>query len=200
MNKRLLALAALISAGLASICCIGPLVLTGLGLGGLGLAAGLTPYRPLFLGLTGVILAIAFYAAYRKRPAACADGSCQPRPGSRGMKAGLWAVAILAAAMAAFPDWPARVLTRKHAAAPAGARILALKVSGMDCAACTVSIKKTVEKVPGVLSADIDFDNQLAKVVTGPQADPQAVLKAVAAAGPYKAEWIDGEDHGKPGF
>lgn len=200
MNKKLLALAALISAGLASICCIGPLVLTGLGLGSLGLAAGLTPYRPLFLGLTGIILAVALFFAYRKRPVACADGSCELRSGSRGMKTGLWAVTALAITMAAFPDWSARVLTKNHDPAPAGAQTLALKVSGMDCAACTVSIKKSVEKVPGVISADIDFDNQLARVVVGPRTEPQAILKAVAAAGRYKAELIERGNNGKLGF
>ena len=84
MNNRIaVGIAALASAGLASICCIGPLALTGLGLGGLGLAAGLTQYRPLFLALTALVLAVGFHLAYRKREVPCADGSCELRSGSR---------------------------------------------------------------------------------------------------------------------
>ncbi|TBR26055.1 hypothetical protein EPO15_01030 [bacterium] len=196
-NKIVVAAVALASAGLASICCIGPLILTGLGLGSLGLAAGLTQYRPLFLVVTGLVLAVGFYRAYRKRSVACADGSCELHSGGRAMKAGLWAITALALAVAAFPSWSARALRAGPASVPAGARMISLKVSGMDCAACTVAIKKSVEKVPGVYSASVDFDSQRATVATDGNADSQAVLMAVAAAG-YKAEVLGGGGHGKP--
>lgn len=194
MDKKVVGLAALASAGLASVCCIGPLVLTGLGVGSLGLAAGLTKYRPVFLLMTGVVLAVAFYLAYRKRSEPCADGSCELRSGSRAMKAGVWTVAAFAAALATFPSWSGRLISGGSFAMPAGAQVLSLKVSGMDCAACTVAIKQSVEKVPGVLSAEIDFPGQRATVVSNGKADPGAVIRAVAAAG-YKAELLDGGGH-----
>lgn len=194
MDKKLVGLAALASAGLASICCLGPLVVTGLGLGSLGLAAGLSKYRSLFLAMTGVVLAVAFHLAYRKRSAACADGSCELRSGGRAMKAGVWMVAALAAAMATFPNWSGRFVSSAPVAVPAGAEILALKVSGMDCAACTAAIKQSVEKVPGVLSADIDFSGGRATVVSDGKVDPGAVIRAVEAAG-YKAELLNGAGH-----
>lgn len=197
MDKKFFGLAALASAGLASICCIGPLLLTGLGLGSLGLAAGLVKYRSFFMALTGGILAVAFYRTYRKREVSCADGSCELRSGSRAMKAGLWTVTLLAAALASFPTWSARVLAGGHQAVPSGSQVLTLKVSGMDCAACTTGIKRSVEKVPGVLSADIDFSAGRATVVSDGKADPQAVIAAVSAAG-YKAELLNGGSDGKP--
>lgn len=197
MDRKLFGLAALASAGLASVCCIGPLLLTGLGLGSLGLAAGLVKYRTYFIALTGIILAVAFYRTYRKRSVSCADGSCELRSGSRAMKVGLWTVTALAAALASFPTWSARALGGGHQAAPAGAQVLTLKVSGMDCAACAAGIKRSVETVPGVLSADIDFSAGQATVVSDGKADPQAVIAAVAAAG-YKAELLDGGSDGKP--
>lgn len=196
-NKIVVGAVALASAGLASICCIGPLIVTGLGLGSLGLAAGLTQYRPLFLALTGLVLAAGFYLAYRKRPTTCADGSCELRSGSRIVKAALWTITALTLGVATFPNWSAWVLNGGSAAVPASAQMISLRVSGMDCAACTAAIKKSVEKVPGVYSASVDFDSQQATVATDGKADPQAVLKAVAAAG-YKAEILDGGAHGKP--
>lgn len=195
-NSKIIGIVALLSAGLASICCIGPLLVTALGLGSLGLAAGLAQYRALFLTLTAVILAAGFYLAYRKRTVACPDGSCELRSGSRTMKAGLWLATALAATVATFPNWSALVLGRRHAAIPAGAQVLALKISGMDCAACTVEIQKSVEKVPGVSSASVDFNSARATVVTNGKANPQAVLKAVAAAG-YKAVLLNGGSDGK---
>ncbi|MBI2384656.1 MAG: heavy-metal-associated domain-containing protein [Elusimicrobia bacterium] len=194
MDKKFVGLAALASAGLASVCCLGPLVVTGLGLGSLGLAAGLTKYRPLFLALTGIILAVAFYLAYRRRSVTCVDGSCELRSGSRAMKAGVWTLAALAAAMATFPSWSGRFVSSAPVAVPAGTQVLSLKVTGMDCEACTAAIKQSVEKVPGVLSARIDFTGQRATVVSDGNADPRAVIQAVATAG-YKAELINGGGH-----
>lgn len=197
MDKKVFGLAALASAGLASICCLGPLVVTGLGLGSLGLAAGLNKYRPLFLAMTGIALAVAFYFAYRMRSVNCADGSCELRSGGRAMKAAVWTVAALAAAMATFPSWSGRFASNAPVAVPAGAEILALKVSGMDCAACTAAIKQSVEKVPGVLSADIGFPGGRATVVSDGKAEPEAVIRAVEAAG-YKAELLNGAGHEQP--
>jgi len=197
MRNKVVGVVAMASAGLASICCIGPLLVTGLGLGSLGLAAGLAHYRPLFLVLTAMILAVGFYLAYRKRSVACADGSCELRSGSRTIKVGLWIVTILAATVATFPNWSSWVPARAPAAIPEGGRTLNLKVSGMDCAACTTAIKKSVENVPGVYSANIDFDSQRATVITDGKADLRAVLQAVATAG-YKAEIMEGGPHGEP--
>jgi copper chaperone CopZ len=47
----------------ASICCVGPLVLLALGVGGawIGSLTALEPYRPIFIGLTLLFLGFAFY-------------------------------------------------------------------------------------------------------------------------------------------
>lgn len=191
MNKKVAGLAVLASAGFASVCCLGPLVVTGLGLGSLGVAGGLIKYRSFFLAFTGVVLAVAFYLAYRKRSAACADGSCELRSGSTAMKAGVWAVAALAAAMATFPSWSGRIVSSAPVVVPAGAEILSLKVSGMTCEACAGAIEKSVVKVPGVLSANVDLPGERATVVSDGKAEPAAVLRAVEASG-YKAELVNG--------
>ncbi len=198
MDRKFSVMAALASAGLASACCLGPLLLTGLGLGSLGLAAGLAKYRPLFLAMTGVLLAVTFYQAYRKRKVSCAAESCERRSTGAGVKAGLWATAVLAAALATFPNWSARLFAGGRPAVPVGAQVLAFKVSGMDCAACVPEIERALDKVPGVLSASVDFSAGSASVVSDGKADAHAVIAAVAAAG-YKAELLgDGGNHGKP--
>ena len=194
MNNKLVGLAAFFSAGLASICCVGPIILAGLGVGSLGLAAGLTQYRPLFLGMTAVVLGAGFYYAYRKRSVACADGTCEARSGSRTIKAGLWGLTALTVALATFPTWSARLLARGPAQAPANSKTLALKVSGMTCEACAVSIEKSVEKVPGVYSARVDFKQGTADVKTQEGVDSSAVIEAVEAAG-FKAQAESENEH-----
>lgn len=197
VNDKAVGLAALLSAGLASVCCIGPLAVAGLGLGGLGLAAGLSKYRPVFLIVTAAVLALGFYRAYRKRDAACSDGTCKVRSGAPAMRPLLWGVTALAAALATFPNWSARALSHGPAPAPEGAQVLNFRIAGMDCAACAASIESAIAKVPGVRSARVDFDAGSARVFTAPGVGTEAILNAVEVSG-YKAE-VGPDASGKTG-
>lgn len=104
---------AVVSAVLASLCCIGPLVLTGLGVAGLG-AAGLAftlfePYRPYLIGLTGLFLGLGFYVMYRKPAETCQEVVCAVPRSHRMQKAGLWIVTGLTGLMVAAPYLPLSV-------------------------------------------------------------------------------------------
>ncbi len=63
-----------VAAILASTCCLGPLVLLMLGIGGawIGNLTALEPYRPIFMGVAGVALLVAYRLIFR--PAT----ECQP--------------------------------------------------------------------------------------------------------------------------
>ncbi len=105
----------LLAAFLASICCIGPLVLAalGVGVGATGFLAAVAgvlktflPYRPLFIGLTVVFLGVSFYLAYWKPTVM--DASCQacaPASGARANRWLLWIIAGLAVALVLAPYW-----------------------------------------------------------------------------------------------
>ena len=94
-----------ISAILASACCLGPLVLVSLGLGGawIGNLTALEPFRPVFVGAA----LVALFFAYRRifRPAAeCKPGEVCARPqAKRAYKVMFGVVAILVAVALAFP-------------------------------------------------------------------------------------------------
>ncbi|MEX1243784.1 MAG: mercuric transporter MerT family protein [Thermoanaerobaculia bacterium] len=105
MNTKLVTGSAIGAAIAASICCIGPLLLALLGLGGGALLLKFEPYRPVFLFVTGLILGGAFYVAYR-RPSAqlCAPGTACAMPASRhGQKLVLWIVTGIVLLLATFP-------------------------------------------------------------------------------------------------
>lgn len=65
----------------ASLCCVGPLVLLALGVGGTWIAnlAALEPYRPLFVGLTLLFLGLAFRRLYLV-PQVCRPGAACAGP------------------------------------------------------------------------------------------------------------------------
>jgi mercuric ion transport protein len=94
-----------IAALLAGACCVAPLVLVSVGLGGAWLASLqlLAPYRPAFIAVALAALAFAGWRIYRPT-AECAPGEACAVPGfKRGYKVGFWIVAGLFAVMVGFP-------------------------------------------------------------------------------------------------
>ncbi len=93
-----------LSAFLASACCIVPLAFASLGIGGLAFATALEPYRPYFIGITVIFLGIGFYYTYRPQKQECAPGEACETPASlRWQRITLWIVTALTAFLIAFP-------------------------------------------------------------------------------------------------
>ena len=93
-----------LSALLASLCCIGPFVFALIGAGSLGFAAAFEPYRPYLLALTVVFLGAGFYFTYRKREVKCEDGTCKVESASAWQKVLLWVAATVALVFMFFPQ------------------------------------------------------------------------------------------------
>lgn len=106
LPKGLAAAGGLLGAAGASACCIAPLVLFGLGVGGawIGNLTALAPYQPIFIAATLGFLAAGFWMVYRRPRAARGDGSACARGGSdRIVKIALWSATVLVGAALAFP-------------------------------------------------------------------------------------------------
>lgn len=98
--------ASIVSAFLASACCIGPLLLAAIGLGGGVALARLEAYRPYFVVATFSVLSAGFYFAYRRKPATgIATDACEcPAPRSRTTaRILLWVATLVAVGFVAFP-------------------------------------------------------------------------------------------------
>lgn len=61
-----------------------------------------------------------------------------------------------------------------------------LKIEGMNCVSCVAHIEKALEAVPGVQQASVNLGSGATVEHNG--VDPQKLIRAVAAAGDYKAE------------
>ena len=93
-------------AAVASLCCVGPLVLVMLGVGGAWMAnlAVLEQFRPYFLGAAILALFLAWKKIYRAPAAACTPGSlCAMPQTDRIYKVLLWMVAVLVVLALIFP-------------------------------------------------------------------------------------------------
>jgi mercuric ion transport protein len=90
----------------SSSCCIMPLVLFSLGLGGawIGNLTALAPYQPIFVAITLGFLGAGLYLVYLPPKQACTEGEACDRPlPSRIVRVSLWLATVLVAAALAFP-------------------------------------------------------------------------------------------------
>jgi mercuric ion transport protein len=160
---------------LASACCVGSLVLFALGVSGAWISSLtlLEPYRPIFVGLTLLFLAFAFHRLY-VAPRVCTPGSAcaNPRTLSR-RRLAFWIVTVLLIAVPCFA--PPVLFTTLET--------VTLDVKNMACPACPITVKKALEKLPGVTNATVDFEKKTAGVTFDPdKASPATLTKATSDA------------------
>lgn len=106
-NKSLVSstIAAALAAIGASLCCVGPLVLLALGIGGTWISylTALEPYSPIFSAVTLVFLFMAFRKLYLI-PRQCAPGDSCALPNTlRNQRIIFWLVTIVLVALITFP-------------------------------------------------------------------------------------------------
>jgi mercuric ion transport protein len=192
MKERSLAIGSTLAAFLASLCCLGPLVLGGAGLGTV-LVAMFAPLRPYFLAVSAILLAGGFYFVYRKPKAAeaCAGETCAPESGTRRLaKPLLWLATLAVAALAFFPSYGVKLVGKPAAAAPISSATLQtaeLKITGMDCPVCSGVIQRKLLETPGVVKAEVRYSAGSATVQFDPsQTDTEKLIAIVNDTG-YKA-------------
>jgi mercuric ion transport protein len=99
-----------LSAFVASACCVGPLLFALLGIGGAGLIVQLEPYRPYLVVTTLAFLGTGFSFSYRRARVAASSGTTPgvtcACPSPRANRAGrtlLWTATVLVAILLASP-------------------------------------------------------------------------------------------------
>ena len=70
------------------------------------------------------------------------------------------------------------------AAFAAASQTVVLDVQNMTCALCPITVKKSLEQVPGVASAEVDLERKTATVKFDPdKTAPATLVKATTNAG-----------------
>lgn len=190
----------ILAAVTASLCCIGPLVAVALGAGGFAASAVFEKWRPVFLGVTFALIALAWYFTYRKPKAVCEEGSiCATKPVSKLNKVVLWFATGVVLVTAAFPSLSSAILRGTQSNAPiavtdANSAVLKVKIPSMDCAACALNIQTILKKQAGVQQAQVNFDTKEAAVqYDATKITPEKIITAIDQTG-FKAEPITKKD------
>ena len=89
----------------ASVCCVGPLVLLVLGVGGawVGNLTAMEPYRPIFVGLTFLFLGQSFRKLYWVPRVCAANTPCATPQTLKRQRLTFWSVAVLLLGLLAVP-------------------------------------------------------------------------------------------------
>jgi len=182
----------IIAAIAASVCCVGPLLLLGLGIGGawVGNLTALEPFRPYLMTLTLLVLAYAFYKIYKPKAEVCVPGSYCANPKSDKInKITLWISTVFVIGLLATPNIASYMAAHQdngattHLAAVSIKKIT-LDVPGMTCPACPFTVQKSLKKLDGVVSAKADLDTKKAVVEYDPsKVSTQAMIQATTNAG-----------------
>jgi len=201
----------------AAVCCVGPLILVSLGVGGawIGEITTLEPYRPLFMAVAAGLLGFGFYRAYGTSGGApttdrtdC-DEECELPRAQHVNRVALWVATAVVLALFASPHLlavgsshpagatestaaaPSRAPENAAAAESAPTRRLRLKVDGMTCAGCARTLASELGELEGVRSAEATLEPPQATVQYNPSSiEPHEIAAATEEIG-YPSEVLD---------
>lgn len=193
MKSGFASIGAVLSAVLASLCCIGPAVLAIAGVGGAGFLSVFEEYRTNLVGLTVFLLGAGFFFAYRKKEVRCEDGSCEVQSAGKWNKISLWAAMGLVAVFLTYP-----YLSNSFSAGPqdrdrigfqnADLEEVVISVQGMTCTACNRHVETVVSEVAGVAGVKADFQTGEAVVQFDKgKTNADEIVKAINEKTAYRA-------------
>ena len=212
-GEKIAKIGTIVSAIMASACCWLPLVLLAVGVSGVGMAATLEEYRPLFIVVTFGFLAAAFYFTYRPKKVAAegGQGCCTPKPaeGDAGCaptgkrrfgimamnKVLLWVVTVLAVAFLFFPSYVGLFGTGDNAVETETLNRAVFKIEGMTCEGCATTVSQAIRHVPGIVAVDVSYEKKQAVVGVKPgdSIPKEELLTALKKAG-YSGELLNSEE------
>ncbi|MFN3466320.1 MAG: mercuric transporter MerT family protein [Candidatus Brocadiales bacterium] len=164
MRGKFFAGGSILTAILASSCCIGPLVLAAIGVGGASFFAPIAKFRPIFIGVTFAFIGASYYFTYGRRKACCPGESPKRRLWTQEVP--LWVITALAVGLTAF-TYTKEFLDSQKGDPPllnGDLQVLTLKVEGISCAGCAETVKSTIFKVKGVKAVNVNLKGGEVKV------------------------------------
>lgn len=189
-RENISAAGSVLTAIAASICCVGPALLAVAGVGSIGIFTSLESYRPYFIGLTVVLLGLAFYLTYRKKEVACEDGSCKVVKAGKWNKISVWTSAVIALAAILFPYRNFALVATASTIKPTGTQsqfaTASLNIKGMDCAACANGLQAALSQMKGVKSAVVNYKAGSAVVQYNPEETAPAAFADFLTRAGYK--------------
>ena len=191
---------AIVTALLASLCCITPVLAIFGGLSGIASTFSfLEPLRPYFIVFTAIILGYAFYNAYKPKKkneieCACDDENVETKKSFINSKSFLWIVAVIAVVLITFPYYSQAFFPESQSELSANSNHIIkakLEIEGMTCTSCEQSVDYALKSEKGVLSAESSYKTGIAFVqFDDTKVQPEQLKKAIENKVGYKVKKI----------
>ena len=178
-----------ISVFTASLCCVGPVLLAVLGLGGLGAGAFIGTYHWYFIGGAAGLLGIAWYS-YLREKRRCETERCEMVGGK------LTRITLPLATVAVVAFFGLNLYTYAGNEGPslvsaAYGETATIPVEGMTCYSCTVHVESSLQDIDGVGEVKASVPNKSVTVNYDPKKiSVQQLVEAVNKTG-YRASLPD---------
>ena len=181
--------AGIVSALLASACCLGPLLLIAIGLG--SGAAFLGRYHWFFL-IGGLAVLTWAWIKYLREKTVC---DCEDKP-MDGRRTGLFTLFIATVIVLGFAGlnisryvFASSPPAKQEQPTAAGLTRAVFPVEGMTCATCEIAVRRALNKLPGVKAARVSVASKTAEVdYDAKQTTPAELVEAINSTG-YQAKF-----------
>lgn len=176
----------ILSALAASVCCLGPLLLIFIGLGGLGVGVALGRSHWYFILGAALLLGFAWRSYFREKKS-CESNLCE----MKGKKTTRNVLVLASAVVLLFTGLNLYTYAKGSVAGEVsqkeGVRV-SITVEGMSCFTCETAVQSAVKKLPGVYQVKASAKDKLAIVSYDPQkTNLDQIVSAINQTG-YKAE------------
>lgn len=173
MNKKSksgkLAGAGILSAIAASLCCITPVLALIAGTSGLAsIFLWFEPLRPYFIGLTIFLLGFAWYQKLKPKKQIDCDCDAEESPKFTQTKMFLGIITAFAIVMLVFPYYSSIFYPKSEkqiiVVNQSNIQKVEFTVNGMTCASCEEHVNHEVNKLKGIISSTVSYENEKAVV------------------------------------
>lgn len=197
-TNKLFRNSAIVTAVLASLCCITPVLAVLGGLSGIASTFSfLEPLRPYFIAFTIIILGYAFYNAYKPKKkdeieCACDDYKVDTKESFINSKSFLWIIAVIAIILITFPYYSQAFFPQPQSLLSAKSNHIMkakLEIEGMTCTSCEQSVDFALKSEIGVLSAESYYKTGIVYVqFDATKVQSEQLKKAVESKVGYKVK------------
>lgn len=200
-ESKLIKLAAsggVIAAIASSVCCIGPLILGVIGVGGASSLLFLDDYRGIIMSVVGVLIITGWIMNYRLEKKECSDGSICANPKQRkARRISLGIGSVIAVLFMLSPILLTTISNAQNTTVSATGKVRTLYIEGMTCGGCELGVKEALKraglKKDQILSVDHSSPNPKknigSAVIKVSEEKTCKVIKEIKASPGYLAYW-----------
>ncbi len=181
--------AGILSAILASSCCIIPALALLAGASGMASSfSWVEPARPYLIGVSIAVLSFSWFQKLRPPKPEVDCCVTEEKPTFIQSKTFLGIITVFALLMIAFPSYSGIFFAKNEkqimSADRSDIQTVEFQVSGMTCTSCEDHVEHAVNKLPGIIKADASFENENAEIQFDPALiNREAIEKAINSTG-----------------